>query len=109
MQKVKKYYRVEFDKKKYGYAHYVIDIEADNTKQAREIAEKMWLDHFVGIDVPHMFHVKVRKLKDEEEFLYHYFTDDLTDYFMRNYGSIVPHKQAKIDIVRRVSRNGQAD
>lgn len=70
---MKKMYRVSFDKKKYGFAHYVIDVETESKEQARACAEALWDKHFGYADVPHMFHVKVRRLKDTEEFLYHYF------------------------------------
>ena len=70
---MKKMYRVNFDRKKGFYAHYVIDIEAANRDEAKEIAKKMWAEHFNERDVPNMFHLKVRKLRDTEEFLYHYF------------------------------------
>ena len=67
---MKKLYRVNFDKQKNGFAHYVIDVGADNAKQARALAEGLWCKHFGGLNVPHMFHVKVRSLKDTEEFFY---------------------------------------
>lgn len=70
---LKKMYRVNFDREKGFFAHYVIDIEASNRDEARKIAESMWNEHFSGKNVPHMFHIHVRKLKDTEEFLYHYF------------------------------------
>lgn len=68
-----KLYRVNFDREKGIFAHYAIDIEAHNRDEARKIAESMWREYFFGYNVPHMFHLKVRKLKDTEEFLYHYF------------------------------------
>lgn len=71
---MKKLYRVNFDRKKGFYAHYVIDIEAANRDEAKEIAKKMWAEHFGGcVAAPNMFHLKVRKLKDTEELLYNYF------------------------------------
>lgn len=70
---MKKMYRVNFDRKKGFYAHYTIDIEAENIDEAKEIAKEKWTKHFGGCAVPNMFRLKVRKLKDTEEFLYHYF------------------------------------
>lgn len=71
---MKKLYRVNFDRKKGFYAHYTIDIEAENMDEAKEISKKMWAEHFDScVAVPNMFHLKVRKLKDTEEFLYNYF------------------------------------
>lgn len=63
-------YRVTFLIKKGGYRYYVIDIPAANRKKAREIAEMRW-NRLDG----HMFHLRVRRIKDTEEFLYHWFVE----------------------------------
>ena len=63
-------YRVNFGVKKGGYKSYVIDIEANNLKEARKAAESLWYEHRTS----HMFHITVRRLKDTEEFLYNYFS-----------------------------------
>lgn len=68
---MKKYiYRVEFQiKKKNGSGVYLIDIEADNKKEAREIAECLWYkDH-----TSHMFGISLRRLKASESLDYNYF------------------------------------
>ena len=66
---MKHMYRINFIVKKGGYKDYVIDVEADNLKEARGIVESLWYENSSA----HMFHIKVRRLKDTEEFLYNYF------------------------------------
>lgn len=53
-----------------GYTVWYPDIPAANRKKAREIAEMRW-NRLDG----HMFHMKVRRIKDTEEFLYHWFVE----------------------------------
>lgn len=61
-------YRVEFDTYKNRVARaYAIDVEASNMKEARKKVEGMWDSK------SHMFHIAVRRLRDDEEFLYHWF------------------------------------
>lgn len=69
MTKYKNSYRVTFLIKKGGYKNYVLDIEAYNLKEAKNIAETMWYEH----NDSHMFHIEVRPLRYDEEFLYNYF------------------------------------
>lgn len=64
-----KLYRVNFDTEVGAYKSWAVDIEANNAKEARAKAEKMWYESSKF----HMFHIKVRVLKPEEEFMYHYF------------------------------------
>lgn len=66
------YYRVTFDTKKGGYMHWVIDVEATSAKWAQLEAESKWYGKEPEI---HMFHIKVRRIKDAEEFVYHWFTE----------------------------------
>lgn len=64
-----KSYRVSFVTKMGGYQPWARDIDAPTAKIARAIAEADWsLSH-----KEHMFHIVVRRLKDDEEFLYHWF------------------------------------
>lgn len=65
-----KYYRVEFETKMGGYYHWAIDMEATTVKEAREKAKDMWTEN--GYKA-HMFHLRSRLLKDNEEFLYNCF------------------------------------
>ena len=65
---MKKAYRVTFDTQKNRiYRNWAIDVEANNLKEAKEIAKSMWESS------SHMFHVDAKRLKPEEEFLYHWF------------------------------------
>ena len=66
-----KYYRVQFETKKHGYFHWVMDTEAATAKEARAKVEYAWSTLRNGV---HMFHTRVRVLKPGEEFLYHWFT-----------------------------------
>ncbi|MCD8215069.1 MAG: hypothetical protein LUC97_05460 [Clostridiales bacterium] len=66
---MKNFYRVEFITKKGGYKEWVIDVDAHTVKGAVNIAKKMWQKD------AHMFGIKARRLKDTEEFLYHYFKE----------------------------------
>lgn len=61
------YYRITFLAKKNGYKHWVIDLSAGTLVEAKEKAKAMWDKD------AHMFHLEVRRLKDTEEFLYHWF------------------------------------
>jgi len=67
-------YRVTFVTKKGGYKKWNIDIEqtAPGVAFAEHDARTRWVNTY-GPDAPHMFQVKARRLKDEEEFLYHWF------------------------------------
>lgn len=67
---MKKYlYRVKFLIKRGGKRYYVIDLAADNAKEAKEEAKKMWYNDHSN----HMFNIEVRRLNDTEEFKYNYF------------------------------------
>lgn len=63
-----KIYRVEFETKMGSYTHWAIDIPATKREKAIETAKGLWQRK------EHMFHVRVRVLKDTEELLYNYFT-----------------------------------
>ena len=67
-----KIYEVDFYTKKGGLAHWVVNVEGNTTKEARAKAENMWENDNRLKDM-HMFNITVRKLKDDEEFKYHYF------------------------------------
>lgn len=64
-----KLYRVSFITKMGGYQPWARDTEAPNAKIARAMAEADWyLSHKA-----HMFNIVARRLRDDEEFLYHWF------------------------------------
>lgn len=67
-----KFYEVTFLTKKGGEKEWVIHIEAENAKEAKNKAKDMW-NADKAKSGKHMFNVKVRVLKATEEFLYHYF------------------------------------
>lgn len=66
---MKNYYRLSFTTKKGGERHWVIDISAQNAKEARVIMEKLWKRDM------HKFSIAVRRIKDSEEILYNYFSE----------------------------------
>lgn len=67
-------YRMTFDTKKGGDCSWVIDLTAENLKDAKAKAEERWNRRYKYYgNIPHMFHVHVRLLKPDEEFLYHWF------------------------------------
>ena len=66
---MKSCYEITFDTKKGGLRSWVIHIEANTRKEAKAIAEENWSKHHAS----HMFHVSVRRLRDDEEFLWHWF------------------------------------
>jgi DNA/RNA endonuclease G (NUC1) len=66
------FYEVTFDTKKGYPKSWIIHIEAENLKAAKNKAEEMWYNDNRLSDM-HMFHVSCRKLKDTEEFRWHYF------------------------------------
>lgn len=66
---MKNYYRVSFITKKGGERYWVIDIAAQNAKEARVTMEKMWKKSM------HKFSITVRRIKDSEEILYNYFSE----------------------------------
>ena len=65
------YYRIEFDTKKGGDQHWMFDIMAGTAKFAKVDAIGRWYDWKPDV---HAFHVEIRRLKDTEEVLYHWFT-----------------------------------
>ena len=67
-----KFYEVDFYTKKGGLAHWVVHVEDNTAKEAKEKAKSMWENDKRLKDI-HMFNITVRKLKDDEEFKYHYF------------------------------------
>lgn len=67
-----KYYEVKFHTKKGYPKNWIVNIEADNKKDAIRYAKVMWEEDSRLNDM-HMFHVSARRLKDTEEFKYHYF------------------------------------
>lgn len=67
-----KYYEITFDTKKGYPKSWIINITASSEKEAVEKAKEFWSKDSRLSDM-HMFHIKVRKLKDTEEFLYNYF------------------------------------
>lgn len=69
---MKKCYEVRFDTKKGFPKSWVIHVEATTAKEAKEMVFKMW-NNDSRLNDMHMFHVQVKKLKDTEEFKYHYF------------------------------------
>ena len=62
------YYRVTCDTKKNGYKTWAMDIRAKTAKEARAKFDGLW-DKIV-----HPFHINVRKIKEDEEILYNWFT-----------------------------------
>ena len=68
-----KLYRVTFATKMGGYKTWARDVEAPTAKIARAMVEADWYLY----NKAHMFIVTARKLKDDEEFLYHWFTPTL--------------------------------
>lgn len=66
------YYEITFDTKKGYPKSWIINITASTVKEAVEKAKEMWAKDSRLSDM-HMFHIKARKLKDTEEFLYNYF------------------------------------
>lgn len=67
------YYVIRFDTKKEFFKSWIINITADSKKEAVEKAKTMWNNDNRLKDM-HMFHIEARRLKDTEEYLYHYFT-----------------------------------
>lgn len=65
------YYRVTFNTKKGGDQWWVFDIQAGTAKFAKVDAIGHWYNWKPDV---HAFHVEVRRLKDTEEILYHWFT-----------------------------------
>ena len=65
-----RYYRVEFETKKDGYKRWVIDVTTTSIEKAKYVAKHMWED---GNGNGHQFHIRARRLKDNEEYLYNYF------------------------------------
>ena len=68
-KKMKNYYRITFVTKKGGRKHWTIDLGGNNVKDARSKAETLWYKHHDA----HMFEIKVRRIKDDEEILHNYF------------------------------------
>ena len=68
-----KYYEVRFYTKKGGEQSWIIHVEAKTAKEAKEIAIHKWAcdRRFSGM---HQFGIKVRLLKADEEFRWHYFS-----------------------------------
>lgn len=62
------YYRVTCDTKKNGYKHWAMDIKAKTATEARKKFDELWDKN------AHAFHTNVRKIKDDEEILYNWFT-----------------------------------
>lgn len=67
-----KYYEITFDTKKGYQKSWIINIEANNRKEAIVKAKTMW-ESDDRLNEMHMFHISIRKLKDTEEFKYNYF------------------------------------
>lgn len=65
-------YEIRFDTKKGHPKKWVLHIEAATARDARAKAEEMWSKDKRMNDM-HMFHISVRKLRDTEEFRWHYF------------------------------------
>jgi hypothetical protein len=63
------FYKVTFDTKKGTETKWRIDVEAATAKEARTKAETLWNETRTA----HMFHIDVKRIKDTEEFLFHYF------------------------------------
>ena len=70
-----KRYKVEFVTKRGRYRHWRIDVEAEFAAEAKVKAVRAWHDH-PPIKEAYLFHVNAHKLKDTEEFLYHWFKED---------------------------------
>ena len=66
------YYEITFITKKGGEKHWIIHIEAGQTAAAKIKMESMWRSDSRFSDM-HQFGIKVRRLRDTEEFKYHYF------------------------------------
>lgn len=64
-------YEITFDTKKGGCSSWIVNVEAKNLKEAKQKAEEMWR----AWNTKHMFHIKARRLKDNEEFLYYWFKE----------------------------------
>lgn len=67
-----KYYEITFETKKGYPKSWIINIAASSVKEATEKAKELW-SKGSKLNGMHMFHVRARKLKDTEEFSYHYF------------------------------------
>lgn len=67
-----KFYEVRFYTKKGGEQRWVIHVEAKTAQEAKEIVLHKWASdrRFEGM---HQFGIKVRLLKADEEFRWHYF------------------------------------
>lgn len=68
-----KYYRVEFETKMGGYRHRVLDTTANNLSDAKKNAIDLWYNE--KHEKAHMFHLRARVLKADEEYLYHWFKE----------------------------------
>lgn len=67
-----KFYEIRFITKKGGFKKWVIHIEANTAKEAKEKMLQMWgTDR--RFDGMHTFSIDVHKLPDTDEFKYHYF------------------------------------
>lgn len=66
------YFEITFDTKKGYPKSWIINIGASNRKEAIEKVKCLWMKDS-RLNEMHMFHIKARKLKDTEEFLYNYF------------------------------------
>lgn len=64
------FYRVSFVTKMGGYQPWARDVEAPTAKIARAMVEADWYLY----NKAHAFGIVARRLKDDEEFLYHWFT-----------------------------------
>ena len=64
-------YVVTFHTMKGGMRCWVINLEAHNQKEARKQLEEAWELH--DSTGAHMFRIKIRRLKDNEEYLYNWF------------------------------------
>lgn len=69
---MKNLYEVRFDTKKGYPKSWVVHVEADNREEAVRNVKTMW-EKDSRLNDMHMFHISVRRLKDTEEFKYHYF------------------------------------
>jgi hypothetical protein len=67
-----KYYEIRFCTEKREDKEWIIHIEAKNKKEALRIAAQKWIND-KKLSSMHRFRIQARLLKDNEEFLYHYF------------------------------------
>lgn len=70
-----KYYEIRFYTKKGEERNWIIHIEAKNKKEALKIATQKWISD-KKLNGMHRFRIEARLLKDNEEFLHHYFKNN---------------------------------